>query len=295
MAEILRFMSENCEKKLSVIIVSYINLEIVVDCLNSVNKYNDIGRYLEVILVDNSPENNIYDTIVRNFPNVTVIKNNNKGFGEANNVGSRTATGKYLLFLNPDTILIEPLFSFAINMFEQNDKLGMFGVKLVDMDRKWNMSFYSIDGGGILNSVFIKGCNFFNIYIDKKMYVSGANLFIKKDVFIKAGMFDENIFLYYEEPDLTRRLHAIGQSTGYFKEKKLIHLEGKASLGTVVSLRRRLDSAIYYNEKYSRSSKKQFKKEIRYYCFKIFILKILRRQGGDTLRENISVLREYLM
>ena len=101
--------------ELSVIIVSYKNLEIIVDCLNSIYKNNDIGNYLEVIVVDNSPEDNIYNYVADNFENVRIIKNQNKGFGEGNNKGACIARGKYLLFLNPDTILVEPIFGFAIN------------------------------------------------------------------------------------------------------------------------------------------------------------------------------------
>ena len=123
---------------LSVIIVSYKQADIVLDCISSIYQYNDIGEQLEIILVDNSPTHNVYHAVVEEFATVHAIKNNNTGFGAGNNLGAAKATGEYILFLNPDTILVESIFKFAINKFEINSNLSMFGLKLVSKKLKRN-------------------------------------------------------------------------------------------------------------------------------------------------------------
>lgn len=278
--------------EISVVIVSYKNLDIIIDCINSIYKYNDIGDRLETIIVDNSPEDNIYEYVNENFKQVNIIKNNNKGFGQGNNVGAKKAKGKYLLFLNPDTILIEPIFRFAIEKFDNDKSLALFGVKLVDLNFKRNMSFYLIDKHGFLSSQFIKFCNKTDFYFDGKMYIAGANIFVKKELFFDCGMFDESIFMYYEEPDIIKRIKLLNGKTAYFKSKRIIHLEGKASENSTVALIRRLESAKYYSMKYNLDFNKQIKKETRYKYLKLIILKLLRNGKSKVLEEEINVLKK---
>ena len=282
------------EALFSIIIVSYKNIEIVLECINSIYQYNDIGEKIEVILVDNSPDHNVHNAVKNKFSSVIGIKNINNGFGAGNNLGAARARGEYLLFLNPDTILVEPIFSFAINKFELNRRLGMFGVKMVSRDLTRNTSFYLMSGAGIINSLVAKLCNKLDIYLDKYMYVAGANMFVRKEDFLKCGQFDDKIFMYYEEPDLTNRLHAIGKYTAYFKNKKIIHLEGGTSVGSELAMRRRLDSTIYFNLKYSIDSKHVFLRELRLNRLKLFIYKLLGIRGANELNINIRVLAEYL-
>jgi len=280
--------------KLSVIIVGYKNDKIVIDCISSIYRHNDIGQTLEVILVDNSPKHNVYEAVIENFENVIGIKNANTGFGAGNNLGEATASGEYLLFLNPDTILIEPIFLYAIKQFENNSKLGMFGLKLISEERKRNMSFFLLRSGGLMRSVIIKMCNAMDIYIDRIMYVSGANMFIRHCDFINCGRFDENIFMYYEEPDITRRLHTLGRATAYYKAKKIIHLEGGASTDSEMALRRRIESAIYYNRKYSINPAKQLAAELRLNYIKLGLSRVFRFGNANQTRLNISVLLENI-
>ena len=194
---------------ISIIIVSYNNLNILVDCVKSIKKYNDIGSELEIIIVENSNNDNIFNFISLNYKNINVIKNFNRGFGQGNNVGARAAKGEYLLFLNPDTILVEPIFKFAINKFRCNDRLALFGLKLIDKNFKSNMSYYFIDKHNFIHGQIIKIFNRLNIFLKNCMYISGANIFVRKEIFFQAGMFDENMFMYYEEPDLTKRIKNI--------------------------------------------------------------------------------------
>jgi len=279
--------------KLSVIIVGYKNVGMVIDCIESINRFNDIGKQMELIVVDNSPDSEVLQVIESLFPSVINIKNENNGFGGGNNVGAIHASGEFLLFLNPDTILVEPIFSFGLQKFAENSQLSMFGVKLVDRQLESNLSFYFWNGAGMFRSICIRLANKFDIYIDGFMYVAGADMFVRRSDFFDCGCFDENIFMYYEEPDLTRRLRSLGKKTAYFKDRKIIHLEGGTTSNSELALRRRLDSAIYYYTKYSLSPKTMLARELRYEKIKAILLRL-----GIKIRQNpnekIIILKEYL-
>lgn len=268
---------------LSIIIVSHKNLEVLKNCLDSIYLYNDIGENLEIIVVDNSPEDDIYHYIKNNYSDIIILRIENKGFGAANNVGAKIAKGKYLLFLNPDTILIEPIFKFAINQFEEDDKLSMFGLKLLNENRRRNLSFGFIDKMSIISMILIRIFNKFNIYIDGQMFISGADMFVRRRDFINIGLFDENIFMYKEEADLAKRLKANGGKTRYFKSKSLIHLEGKTTNDSEAATLRKIESLKYFCEKYNLNFQRRFQQNLRYQYFKYFFYWL---SGNDEAKKH---------
>lgn len=264
---------------LSVIIVSYNSLKYIKGCLKSIFTYNDIGDSLEVIVVDNSPGYETKRWIDKSCYDVVTIENANRGFGEANNVGAKNANGKYLLFLNPDTELLEPVFSFAINRFQTNPDLGCFGVQLVDEKGRNNYSFGLRNNRGFILTLTDKLLSFFNLFISRFMFISGANIFIEKTVFEDCGMFDENIFLYYEESDLCNRLILKGKINKFFPEKKILHYEGKASEKTLFnSYAYALESREYYCKKFGLNFEEEIRKELRYCKFKILFFNLLNNK-----------------
>lgn len=278
----------------SVVIVSYRNLAVLKDTLDSLMKYNDIKDALEIIVVDNSPEDDLYNHLQENYPHVISVKNENKGFGHGNNVGVSHASGKYLLLLNPDTILVEPILQFAINAFEKDPKLGLFGVKLVDSELKRNHSFYIMDRIGFLVAQEEKMANAMDRYRDGKMYIAGADLFLRKEAFVKSGGFDENIFMYSEEADLTRRVRGLGYHTAYFKEKRIIHLEGKTTEKSLASEKWRLESKAYYSAKYGLNYRKSLVDERNYDLLKIMIFRLMRPGKVKALKEKVAMLNDLI-
>ncbi len=278
----------------SVIIVSYRNLEILKDTLDSLIRYNDLGDALEIILSDNSPEMDLYEEIKRSYPQVVAIKNENKGFGHGNNEGAKVARGKYLLFLNPDTVLVEPIFKFAQEKFEKDLRLGVFGVKLVDKEMKPNHSYYIMDGDGFWTAQKEKLANTLDFYLDGKMYIAGADLFVRKNAFIDSGCFDENMFMYSEEPDLTRRVRALGYTTAYFKQKRIIHLEGKTTGKSLTSEKMRLESKEYYCRKHGLDYRKRLIQERNYDYFKIALYRIIRQEGVNDLQDKLAMLNDLI-
>lgn len=106
---------------LSIIIVAYKNWKVLLKTLESIEKYNDIGDQLEVIVVDNSPaESRVEKYINRNWNyHFKYIESINNGFGYGNNIGVKASSGKYLAFINPDIIFVEKIFASIIEYFEK--------------------------------------------------------------------------------------------------------------------------------------------------------------------------------
>ena len=73
-------------------------------------------------------------------------------------------------------------------------------------------------------------------FIPAKMYITGADIFVPKKLFEKAGMFDESIFMYCEETDICNRVEKLGYDTRFFPEKRIVHLEGKTTEDGMFSL-----------------------------------------------------------
>ena len=243
----------------SIVIVSYYNIPMVVECIESIIKYNDIYNSLEIIVSDNSPDHSVAKYLKNNYKNIKCVENPiNGGFGYGNNRGVELAQGKYILFLNPDTIFVEPILRFAIDKFENNPNLFLFGLKLVTREGEDNLSYMLLDCFSIFDHIFQNICWKRNHFIPRKMYTSGANIFIRKDVFDQLGGFDEKFFMYYEESDLLRRLLLKYPEAynSYFMEHVIIHLEGGTTKNTnhenaEKAFEREIESLRYYCKKYS--------------------------------------------
>jgi GT2 family glycosyltransferase len=237
-------------KIVSVIIVTYHSQSVIFDCLESLGKFNDIGSKLEVIIVDNSPDNSLEHKVIAyksmGYCFQYIHNPENGGFGQGNNIGVQESKGDVLLFLNPDTILVEGIFLDLLSQHKRGYNVG--GFRLVDPKLKDNDSVGLLPEynwltlpRSLLNFLVIN----YSI-LTKKVYPWGAALFIDRDVFVQAGMFDENIFLCNEEPDLIHRIDAIKLK---IINKKIIHLEGHTTELPAFRFKEYLNSTqIYFNK-----------------------------------------------
>ena len=289
------------DKIFSVIIVAYKNISIIRDCLNSIFKYNDIGQDLEVIVSDNSPDMCLFNKIHNEFPQITMIKNENNGFGAGNNRGFEVSKGKYLLFLNPDTILVEPIFCFAVSKFEANENLALFGLQLVDKNLKKTSSFYMMDREGIWSLFQNRWYCYRNKYIENKMFIAGADLFVRRSAFEEAGRFDENIFMYKEEPDLIKRIKCKSgaKQIAYFKDKHIIHLEGGTEADDdkhSVRFAQRLSLVDkYYCKKHGLNYEKVIRQKMRRAKFKLAIYTVIcKKKKIKEQKEIYNIYRNAL-
>ena len=225
----------------SIIIVNYNCGEHTCNCIDAIYKHTARTSF-EIIVVDNASTDFSVDAISERFPDIKLIVNKeNLGFGAANNIGVKQAFGKYLFFLNPDTLLLSDAGSVFFDFMENTlNDVACCGGNLVKADGTPNTShghfpsllqqFSDIGFRTFYKRYYSeklimgKACDFKDIrHVD---YLTGAAFFIKKEIFETIGGFDERYFMYYEETDLFFRLDKAGYKSYLLPEVKIIHLEG---------------------------------------------------------------------
>lgn len=214
-------------------------------CIRSVYQSKD-GLDIEIIVIDNHSVDGSVQLIREKFPEVVLIENKeNVGFSKANNQGIRIAKGKYVLLLNPDTILQEDTLRKCFDFMEKHPEAGALGVRM--FDGKGNflpeskrglptpmVAFYKIFG---LSKLFPKSRIFGQYhltYLDNNQIqavdvLSGAFMFIRKEVLDKIGGLDEDYFMYGEDIDLSYRITKAGYKNYYFPETSIIHYKGEST------------------------------------------------------------------
>lgn len=285
-------------KTMSVIIVTYNSQDLIEKCLTHLFLHNDIGNDLEVVIVDNSSEEvskEMFAFIEMKFPNqVKLIKNDkNGGYGQGNNLGVIHASGDYIAIMNPDITMTEPLFLDALRNLQSDEQLGILGYKQMG---GYNLSFY------IRREFFIpvlilfltKILNRLNIFSSRFMFVSGAYFFMSKKSFERIGFFDENLFLYCEESDITQRMLKSGLKIKYDKNKSYIHEIDQRTEMSDSSFKIMLESTLYYLEKFSFSKNNYVKKLLFELYFKKLVFTFLnKKETKNILSKQIKILKSF--
>lgn len=230
---------------LSVIIVNYNVKYFLEQCLHSVIKSMQ-GLVVEVIVIDNNSVDGSTHMMKEKFPEICLIANKeNVGFSRANNQGIEIAKGRYVLILNPDTIVQEDTFRKCIGFMDENTNAGALGVKMIDgkgnflPESKRSLptplvSFFKIFG---LSSLFPKSRLFGRYhlgYLDnsethKIEILPGAFMMVRKAVLDRTGYLDETFFMYGEDIDLSYRIIQAGYDNYYYPETTIIHYKGEST------------------------------------------------------------------
>lgn len=269
----------NKKIELSIIIVSYNDVNVIRDCLQSVREQNDLGSSLEVIVVEQSPDQAVWRTLAEEFPEFDIFPHENNGFGAGNNAGAARARGRFLLFLNPDTILTEPVGRFAAAKFDEDPSLGLFGVRLTGQEDGPCRSFNMMVPYGFRNRLKSRWSAKRLAFREEEMYIEGADLFVRADVFEKIGGFDEAVFMYAEETDLCTRVRCAGFHVGFFPEVRIVHLQGATTDNRLAERTiRQMKSAFYVYQKNEIAYRGALRSEMR-------LLKVRAALAGDTGRK----------
>jgi len=266
------------KKLLSIIIVTYNSERLIFDCLNSIYNFNDIDNSLEIIIVDNCSADceQVFAKIQTDYPiDIVLIKNGeNKGYGYGNNLGVNVSNAPYFIVMNPDVRLVEPIFQKILSKFNEYRSVGMMGVCFKDgSDNLYFKPEYQNLFKMIFSHMFIK----FKIFDIENMYFSGSFLIFDKQSFIEAGYFDEHIFMYYEEADISNRIIAVKKKTLLLNDVFVLHLihgrEVKPNLLEidVVSLK-------YYLNKYHTNSDKYISRLLFMFHLKYFVAMVLKNK-----------------
>ena len=229
---------------LSIIIVSWNVCDYLVDCIESILKNCRLLQY-EIIVIDNASTDGTVDLIKNKYPGlILIINDTNKGFAYANNQGIRQARGRYLLFLNPDTIIKPDAVEKMLTFLEQNKDVGAIGPRLLNKDLtiQHSVRTFPTFRGALYRHTILRYFGLFKNHHEKwrmKDFKSdrltdvdqlmGAAILAEKDLVLKMGGFDERFFMYYEEADFCYRIKKAGYRIVYFPDASIIHLGGKSA------------------------------------------------------------------
>ena len=229
--------------RLSVIIVTVNVRSWLERCLTSLEK-QDVFDDLEVVVVDNGSSDGSGAMINGRFPYCRLIRlDETVGFGRANNIGARHSTAPVLLFLNPDTALCSDSLSVLLHRLEEVPACGVAGGRICDGDGKLERSAGSFPSllsmalGRLLKYVAparrILGQLSHQHWVGYDRphtvdWVTGACLWIRREVYNKVGGFDEGYFMYCEDVDLCYRVSQLGFQCWFFPEGPIVHFGGKS-------------------------------------------------------------------
>lgn len=248
---------------LSVIIVNYNVKYFLEQCLYSVEKALQEMEG-EIFVVDNHSSDDSVAYLQPKFPRVRFMVNEeNKGFAKGNNQALREARGKYILFLNPDTILPEDFFKVCLSFTEPHPPTGAssntrasyptgtptptgaLGVRMIDgsghflkesrrgFPSPW-VAFCKLTG---LTALFPHSrwlSEYYLGYLSPEHnhpapVLSGACMWVSREALDKAGSFDEQFFMYAEDIDLSHRIGRKGYTNYYIADTTILHFKGEST------------------------------------------------------------------
>ncbi|XZE44550.1 glycosyltransferase family 2 protein [Pirellulaceae bacterium SH467] len=238
---------------LVIVIVNYKTAPLVIDCLASIHRCASDRQRVYVELVDNASPDSSFD-ILSSFLRESGFKrwvhftngSNNGGFSYGNNFGIALAsesqpTAKYILLLNPDTVVQSDSCIALTNFLEANPNVAIVGSRLEDPDgstqyaaRRFPCILNELDYTarcGPISRLLKRSC----IVMPESDsphecdWLPGASLMIRREVFEKIGLLDEGFFMYFEEVDFCKRAKDAGFKIGYVPSSRVIHLVGQAS------------------------------------------------------------------
>ncbi|MBK8710575.1 MAG: glycosyltransferase family 2 protein [Niastella sp.] len=231
--------------ELSIIIVNYNVKYFLEQCLCSLQAaLTNIES--EVFVIDNGSTDGSKEYLTNKFTWVNFSwLPENIGFGKANNLALQKATGNYILFLNPDTILPEDCLKHCLQYMNAHPQTGALGVRMIDGSGKFlkeskrmlptaRVSFYKISGLAALFPHSKKMAAYYAGHLPEKEInetdiLAGAFMMCSRKAIDLTHGFDEDFFMYGEDVDLSYRIQKAGLKNIYFADTSIIHFKGEST------------------------------------------------------------------
>ncbi|MCB2205676.1 glycosyltransferase [bacterium] len=230
---------------ISIVVVSYNVRDLLENCLYSLYSALE-GISHEIFVVDNDSTDATVDMVRQRFPDVEMIASQeNLGFARGNNLALARARGKYLLLLNPDTLVQEDSITAMLDFFRENADVGMATCKIIKPDgslepgcrRSFPSPWVSFTKLAGLSSLFPHSSLFarYNLtYLSEdETYevdaISGSFMMLRREVYEEIGGLDESYFMYGEDLDWCYRTQKAGWKLYYVHSTKIIHYGGEST------------------------------------------------------------------
>ncbi len=230
---------------LSIILVNYKSPQLVLDCVQSIYEQTKQLSF-EILIADNASGDNSKEIILNKFSQVKWIPlDYNAGFARGNNAAIKQAKGELILLLNTDTIVLENALDKAVALFKNEKNIAACGVQLLNTDGSNQISGAHFVKGGLNLLLPLPYLGKFIRYWGYKLktrvpsiasvedkiavdWIVGAFILTSKNIIEKAGMLDEDFFMYAEEIEWCSRLKKEGEMY-LFAEPKVVHIGGGTS------------------------------------------------------------------
>jgi GT2 family glycosyltransferase len=227
--------------EVSVIIVSWNTKDILLDCLRSL--YEQTKSAMQVIVVDNASSDGSADAVASEFPQVELIRSqDNLGFAKGNNRGLEAAEGRYILYLNPDTVILDGAVDKMIRYLEAHPGIGVLGPHTFNADGRTTQD--TVIFKPTLRRMFHTHVPLWRLIPGWRPelagqaswhrtgpveVVKGCCMLMPAALVRDLGGMSEKHFMYSEEEDLCSRAAQRGFATWYYQEASIIHLGGEAT------------------------------------------------------------------
>lgn len=225
---------------LSVVIVNWNTIDMLGDCLLSV-RAGFAGLKTQTIVVDNASEDGSPDMVARDFPEVELIRSGtNLGFAAGNNLGFRSARGRYVLLLNSDTVVRGDVLARSVDYLDAHRDVGAMGCRVLNTDGSVQLTCSMFPS--LLNQFLqatglwkLRRPRFFGRFLmtdwqrdterDVEV-ISGCYLMLRREVLDQVGALDEDFFFFGEETDWCRRIAQAGWRLVFAPVGEIVHHGG---------------------------------------------------------------------
>lgn len=304
-------MVKGKKNDLTFVIVTWNNEKEIVNCLTSIQKLYD--EQYDVLVVDNKSKDQTILIVEKKFPNVKLIRlDENLGFAKANNIGLLNLKTEYICFLNPDTILTEDIIHKAIEILENNQKVGLIAARLLNEDgtiqkscfnfsTPFNMFLEIMHIGDYMPQIICKHLFPYNYCGNKVIspdWVIGAEFIMRREDVLKISGFSEEYFMYTEDMDLCKKVRTyLKKEIICLPDCTLVHLGG-ASENQNVSYNKQkklLENNLHFVEKFYGKKKSNLLLNCMRFAYKIryFLLKTV--VNNDIAKEKTKKAIRILM
>jgi hypothetical protein len=232
-------------KELSIILVNWNCMAYTEQCLRSIrDTAGDLD--LEVIVIDNHSQDAPCATLKEQFPWAhLLLSEQNLGFGRANNLATKQSSGQYLLFLNPDTVVLGDALRQMLSALKRTPKAGAVGCRLLNADGTLQATCVQ-SFPTIANQLFAlnwaqrrwpasplwgRQAAYTNDpdKVHPVDFVSGAAIMLRRDIFFDVGGFNPDYFMYAEETELCLAVQKAGYTVGHTSAARIVHFGGQST------------------------------------------------------------------
>ena len=229
-------------KDLSIITVNYRSWDKLSLCLDSLASISEAYFTFEVIVVDNSLENKKLSEFRQRFPNFNFISNTgNFGFANGNNLGASNSNGKYLLFLNPDTVASERVLLAMLDLAKVSRANSVISCRQVKPNGKEDKPYGVFPSPITLTGWSRALAKLFKLISNPPQnerhiypeWVSGSVMMMSKTSFNRIGKWNERFWMYFEDVDLCRRAADLGGAILMLKNFSILHNHGGSSRANI--------------------------------------------------------------